>query len=203
MLWCHECQNRKRATKFPHNSFLTLVQVFRMRRCLQLVYTHTHARTSTHTLSAAQYITLLTLHAAFAVILTQTSYSAYLQTHKKRTSSKMFLHVAFVPVDLYQPFLPAGRVQSPGGCESCLWCGPYACAPAHCGVPVCLPEMTRVTRPSAWRHSSGDRGQRESDWLWWSYRSPSADSQLLLHLDNGSRRITTEPITNTYLSCLV
>lgn len=25
-----------------------------------------------------------------------------------------------MPVDLYQPFLPAGRAPSPVGCESCL-----------------------------------------------------------------------------------
>lgn len=93
----------------------------------------------------------------------------------KRTGSKMasvrpmcMCVCVCMPIDLYQPFLPAGRAPSPVGCESCLWCGPYACAPAHCGVPVCLPAMTRESQglqpgsTAVWDEDSGCPDQRRS-----------------------------------------
>lgn len=69
------------------------------------------------------------------------------------------------------PFLPAGQVLSPGGCESCLLCGPYACAPVHCGVPVCLPAITRVTGPSAGQHSGGGTARVPSSLLPTAFQS--------------------------------
>lgn len=42
------CQNRKRAAKFPHNNFLTLVQVFRLHHCL----------TAANLLSSSQFLRL-------------------------------------------------------------------------------------------------------------------------------------------------
>lgn len=118
----HWCENRKWAAKCSHNNFLMLVQVFKLPHCCQSTLSH-HLLLS----QALQPFPWCTLNLK--------------QKQKKREEKTGWNCSPLWESECYQPFLPAGRAPSPAGCESCLWCGPYVCAPVHCGVPVCLPAM--------------------------------------------------------------
>lgn len=143
VLYVTDVKTGREQQKFPHNNFLTLVQEFRLHHCPAAAKPlHWIWQTPTYTyINSNIYITL----------------TNSIQTNIFHEFLNVNCEAGDLQAELYQPFLPAGTVPSPGGCESCLWCGPYACAPVHCGVPVCLPAMRRVTRPSAWRQSSVGR----------------------------------------------
>lgn len=119
---CRGCQNRKRATKFPHNSFLTLVQVFGRHRWLMLPMRP--PPTDVHTFRKSRHLHLAHSHQSISIssilllsLAVKSNIGVILQRVVMWTGC---VCAGDLQSGLYQPFLPAGRAPSPGGCESCL-----------------------------------------------------------------------------------